>query len=210
MRFADLDAVTVDGYGTLLELVDPVGALQRTLAEHDVELSNEEVARAFAAEARHYRPRSHLGRDERSLAKLRHECVAVFLQALESPLSVESFTPAFIGALEFAPVNGAIETLERLEAQGLALAVVANWDCALPEHLARLGLDRFFETVVTSADAGVAKPDPAIFRLALERIGARPSRSLHVGDEAADEQGAAAAGMRFVHAPLARAFEGWA
>ena len=86
---------------------------------------------------------------------------------------------------------------------------MANWDCALPSHLGALHLDQLFATVVTSAEAGVPKPDPAPFRLALDRLSVKPSRALHVGDEPADKAGALAVGMRFVPAPLAHAFEGW-
>ena len=59
--------------------------------------------------------------------------------------------------------------------------------------------------VVTSAEAGAPKPDPAIFRLALTRLGVSPERALHVGDSPADEEGAHAAGMQFRPAPLADA-----
>src|SRR3989442_384921 len=127
MRFADLDAVTVDGYGTLLSLIVP----------------------------------------------------------------------------------GAREVLESLRARGLALAVAANWDSSLHEHLERLGVDGLFSAVATSAEAGAAKPDPAVLRLALERLGADPGRALHVGDEDVDEEAARAAGMRFSQAPLETAFAGW-
>jgi len=71
MQLAELDAVTVDGYGTLLELADPAGALVDALAACDVVRSREDVAAAFAAEARYYRARAHLGRDVESLAALR-------------------------------------------------------------------------------------------------------------------------------------------
>ena len=208
MPFADLDAVTVDGYGTLLELTDPASALAAALAEAGVTRTREEVGAAFVAEARYYRPRSHLGRDRASLAELRLECVRVFLDALGAELEPEAFVDAFIGSLVFSPVQGAIETLERLAARA-RLAVVANWDCSLHEHLERLGLDRFFDAVVTSAEAGVPKPDPAIFRVALARLYVEPARALHVGDETADEEGALAAGMRFLPAPLAAAFADW-
>ena len=104
---------------------------------------------------------------------------------------------------------GAVETLDRLRGRGLDLAVVSNWDVGLTEHLERIGAGRLFSTVVTSAEAGAAKPDPAVFRLALERLGVEPARALHVGDEDEDEQGAAAAGMRFAPAPLATAFADW-
>ena len=208
MPFTDLDAVTVDGYGTLLELPDPGAALAEALAHAGLTRSREEVAAAFAAEARYYRPRSHLGRDQTSLAALRLDCVRVFLDELRAELEPEPFVEAFIGSLVFAPVPGAVETLERLAARA-RLAVVANWDQSLHEHLARLGLDRFFDAVVTSAEAGAAKPDPAIFHLALGRLGIEPARALHVGDEPADEEGALAAGMRFLPAPLATAFSDW-
>jgi HAD superfamily hydrolase (TIGR01549 family) len=66
-----------------------------------------------------------------------------------------------------------------------------------------------FSAVVTSAEAGAAKPDPAVLQLALERLRVEPARALHVGDEDEDEQGAAAAGVRFAPAPLATAFAGW-
>ena len=187
-------SVTKDGPGVLLE---------------SVERSEEDVAAAFAAEARHYRPRSHLGRDDASLALPRRECVEVFLREARAELAPETFVDAFIGALVFEPVPGAAETVEDLRARGLELAVVANWDRSLHEHLERLELDRLFDAVVTSAEAGAAKPDPAIFRAALERLDVEPARALHVGDEEIDEQGARAAGMRFAPAPLESAFEGW-
>lgn len=209
MRFAELDAVTVDGFGTLLALVDPGPELDRALRQRGVERSREQIAAAFAAEASYYRPRAVRGRDAESLAELRRECTAVFLRALEAALDPASFSDAFVEALRFELVPGAIGTLEALRARGLELAVVANWDCALREHLERLGAGRLFTAIVSSAEAGVAKPDPGIFRLALRRLGVEPARALHVGDEPIDEEGALAAGMRFAPAPLATAFEGW-
>jgi len=209
MRFAELDAVTVDGFGTLVRLTDPVPSLRDALAERGVERSAEDVAGAFRVEAAHYRPHAHLACDAESLAAFRRDCVEVFLGELGNPLQPDEFVDAFIGALAFEPVPGAPETLEQLRAHGLKLAVVANWDCALPEHLARLGLDRLVDTVVTSARAGVPKPDPAIFELALRELDVRADRALHVGDEPCDEEGARAAGLRFAPAPLSQAFVGW-
>jgi putative hydrolase of the HAD superfamily len=205
MPFADLDAVTVDGYGTLLELPDPAGALVDALAAAGVTRSRAEVAAAFAAEARYYRPRSLLGREPESLAALRLECVSVFLGELAADLDPPSFVDSFIGALVFSPVPGVVETLERLAAR-TRLAVVANWDSSLREQLDRLGLDRYFDAVVTSAEVGAAKPDPAIFLAALRRLDVEPARAVHVGDEPIDEEGALAAGMHFLPAPLATAF----
>ena len=209
MHFAELDAVTIDGYGTLLHLIDPLPALGRALAARGVDRSDDAVAAAFRAEVEHYRPLAHTAGDTASLAALRTDCAGVFLHALGDPVQPDAFVDDFIGALAFAPVHGAAETVARLRSAGLRLAVVANWDCALPEHLEAIGLLDAFDTVVTSARAGVAKPDPAIFQLALRELGVEPDRALHVGDEPIDEQGARAAGLAFRPAPLLTAFEGW-
>ncbi len=209
MRFAELDAVTVDGYGTLLRLVDPVPSLAGSLAERGVDRDPELVRAAFLAEVAYYRPEAVRGRDPGSLARLRCDCTGVFLDRAGVELEPESFVDDFMAAIRFEAVPGAVEALEELRGRGLDLAVVSNWDIGLPEHLERIGADRLFSAVVTSAEAGAAKPDPAAFRLALERLGIADGRALHVGDEDGDEQGAAAAGMRFAPAPLATAFAGW-
>ena len=209
MHFTELDAVTVDGYGTLLELVDPVPSLVRSLAERGLERRPELVREAFAAEVAYYRPEAVRGHDAAALATLRHDCTSVFLDAADAELEPESFVDAFMSSIRFEAVPGALETLASLHTRGLELALVSNWDIGLAEHVARLGAGGLFSTVVTSAEAGAAKPDPTVFRIALQRLAVEPGRALHVGDESEDEQGAAAAGMRFARAPLSTAFAGW-
>jgi putative hydrolase of the HAD superfamily len=199
-RLADLDAVTVDGYGTLLELSDPVGELRALLPAHPPE----EIERAFRAEGDHYLAHAAEARDEASLARLHAECTAVFNEALGSGLTPEQY----VGALRFEVLPGVVDALRRLRAHGLALAVVANWDYGLHGHLERHGLARWFDAAVTSADAGARKPDPRPFLVALERLGVEPGRAVHVGDHRPhDEVGARAAGLRFEPAPLAAAVE---
>src|SRR3954452_19287030 len=197
-----VEAVTIDAFGTLVTLRDPLPALQRALAAHGVSRSLVEVRRAFEAEVAYYVPRSHEGRDEAALALLRRDCAAVFLDAA----GAHALDPAkfpFVAALEFELLPGAREAGRALQRAGLRLAVVSNWDISLSEYLQRLGLDL---PVVTSADAGAAKPDPAVFRLALSQLGVDdPGHAVHVGDSAADAEGAAAAGLRFEPAPLADA-----
>ncbi|BCU77561.1 HAD-IIIA family hydrolase [Luteolibacter sp. LG18] len=88
------------------------------------------------------------------------------------------------------------EVLARLREEGCRLAVVSNFDRRLHGILADFGLDREFEVVVTSADAGARKPDAAIFRHALAAMVARPSDTVHIGDHGlADGEGAAAVGI---------------
>src|SRR6266403_358374 len=65
--------------------------------------------------------------------------------------------------------------------------------------LARIGLARWFDVIIDSTEVGCEKPDPRIFRIALERAGASPARTVHVGDLFhVDVVGARAAGIRGV------------
>jgi putative hydrolase of the HAD superfamily len=201
MRFAELDAVTLDAYGTLVELADPVPALDHGLRERGVERDPQEIGQAFAAEVEYYREHAHEGRDQESLARLRLECVQVFLGALDARLPPEEFVEAFVDSIRVELLPGARESLRGLRRRGLAIAVVSNWDIGLRKHLSHLELGELL--VITSAEAGAPKPEPAVFQLALEQLRVRPERSLHVGDSDADEQGARAAGLRFAAAPLA-------
>jgi HAD superfamily hydrolase (TIGR01509 family) len=79
--------------------------------------------------------------------------------------------------------------------------VVGNWDFSLHQRLAEHGLAGYFATVVHAA----RKPDPDGLRLALARLGVRPARAMHIGDEDADERAASAVGMHFARTPLADA-----
>jgi len=200
-----VDAVTIDAYGTLLTLRDPLPALADALRAHGIERTREQIEAAFRAEMAYYVERSHEGRDEATLALLRRDCAQVFLEAADAELDPAEFARPYVEALEFEPLPGAVEAVEALAARGLRLAVVSNWDVGLHEHLRRLGLHL---PAFTSAEAGAPKPDPAVFRAALERLGVLAERALHVGDSEADEEGARAAGMQFRPAPLADAVRG--
>jgi HAD superfamily hydrolase (TIGR01509 family) len=205
MRAVNLDAVTIDAFGTLVTLRDPVPALRDALAARGAQRTEEQVRHAFATEAAFYVARSHEGRDEATLALLRRDCAEVFLRAADAGLDADDFAPAFVRSLEFAEVAGASSACRSLAAAGLRLGVVSNWDVGLHDHLEALGLATLVDAVVTSAEAGAPKPRPDVFALALERLGAAPERAVHVGDAPADEEGAHAAGMRFEPAPLAEA-----
>jgi HAD superfamily hydrolase (TIGR01509 family) len=195
-----VDAVTIDAYGTLLTLIDPVDKLRELLPEHE----SEAIRRAFEAEGAYYLEHSHAGRDEPSLAHLHADCTAVFNEALGSALTPDQY----VGALEFEVLPGVREALARLRAHGLALAVVANWDVSLHSHLREHRVRDSFDAVIVSAELGVRKPDPAPFTAALEQLGVAPDRAVHIGDHPPhDEVGARAAGMRFEPAPLAAAVD---
>ena len=99
---------------------------------------------------------------------------------------------------------GTIEALEQL-APRYRLGVVSNANGTVRALMARLGLDRFFDMVVDSQEEGVQKPDPRLFALACEGLGADPRTTLMVGDDRRADGGAAAlgCGLHFVdHLPV--------
>lgn len=82
---------------------------------------------------------------------------------------------------------------------GIKLAVVSNSEGTVEAMLNDVGLGRHIETVVDSWVVGIAKPDPRIFHLALDRLGVAAHEAIMVGDiPVADIAGAQAAGIRAV------------
>jgi putative hydrolase of the HAD superfamily len=86
---------------------------------------------------------------------------------------------------------GARQCLEILAARGLRLAVLSNFDGRLRQLLTGLGLAERFEVVTLPADAGAAKPEPAIFAACLARLALPARRALYVGDHATRDVAAA-------------------
>ena len=67
------------------------------------------------------------------------------------------------------------------------------------EKLQICGLDVYVDALIVSEEAQVSKPDPAIFRMALDRLGVEASQSVMIGDSwTADVEGARAAGIRAI------------
>jgi putative hydrolase of the HAD superfamily len=93
-----------------------------------------------------------------------------------------------------------LPALEELRRNDILLGVVSNWSTDLPALLDEWGLAPFFTTIVVSDVVGSHKPQPQMFRIALERLDVPPGAALHVGDDYdADVQGARAAGITPVY-----------
>jgi len=92
-----------------------------------------------------------------------------------------------------------VAALDRLRAARLKLGVVSNSDGRVLGALQAAGLTDYFDVVVDSALVGVEKPNPAIFRPALEALGVSPAEAVYVGDlYEVDVVGARAAGLEAV------------
>ena len=82
---------------------------------------------------------------------------------------------------------------------GLATAVISNSNGSVRSILEALGLTRHLDFVIDSFEVGVEKPDPRIFRLALEKMGVGAAQAVYVGDlYSIDVLGARAAGLHAI------------
>lgn len=87
--------------------------------------------------------------------------------------------------------------LAALKSRGLRLVVVSNANGRLRHLFDRLDLAKWFDHLLDSHEWGVEKPDPRLFRLALEHSRADAARTVHVGDlYHVDVIGARQAGLR--------------
>ncbi len=191
--------------------------ISRELADLGHDVKPEKLARAEAAARPVVSRELHRGRSTEGLDLFRfylerglERCLELpddDLAALAAALVPRIRRPGESDILWSAVLPGVPESLERLAAAGLRLVVVSNSDGSIERGIERAGLRRYFEAVIDSQVVGFEKPDPRIFRHALEIAGAEPERALHAGDMyGADINGARAAG---VHAVLLDPHDDW-
>jgi putative hydrolase of the HAD superfamily len=91
---------------------------------------------------------------------------------------------------------GITDHLQRFRDAGFRLGVVSNALGNIEADAARYGLAEYFDVIIDSHVVGVAKPDPRIFHIALERMRMSPGEALFAGDlYSIDMVGALAAGL---------------
>lgn len=86
--------------------------------------------------------------------------------------------------------------------QRYLLAVLSNYPYAPCVHrvLNRHGLSRYLSCIVVSADVGIVKPSPDLFKITLYQLGVSADDAVYVGDDwCADVVGASRAGMRSIY-----------
>ena len=194
-------AILLDALGTLVALEPPAPTLRAELsARFAFEVSEEEAARAIAAEITFYRAHLDEGRDEPGLRELRRRSAEVLRSALPGDaadrLALDPLVDALVASLHFTPFPDVRPALEAARGRGQRLVVVSNWDVSLVGVLRALELEPLLDGIVTSAGAGARKPAPAIFEQALELAGVPAGDAIHVGDTLEEDvAGARAAGI---------------
>jgi len=80
------------------------------------------------------------------------------------------------------------------------VAILSNaWTNARQVFTEGYALDAIFDPLIISAEVGLAKPDPAIYHLAVERLDSRPEEVVFLDDSLTNVEAARAVGLRAVH-----------
>ena len=96
----------------------------------------------------------------------------------------------------YAPEPAARPALELAHAHGVRTAVISNSNGSARKIMESVGLADMLDFVIDSGEVGVEKPDPRIFRIALDQAGVRADEVMYVGDlYSVDVLGARAAGL---------------
>jgi len=199
-----IKAIFFDAVGTLIYLPKSVGYHYALVGERiGLSLDAAALDRAFVAAWKQMPARSAVAgpRDDddkgwwRELVDRLLIVVAPTLNELDRDrffeIAYEHFAEA--GVWELFP--DVIEVLENLRSR-FQLAVVSNFDGRLRMILEQLGLSKYFAHVFLSSEIGADKPDPEIFRRALQFVRLEAREVVHVGDEhERDWEAARAAGL---------------
>lgn len=204
-------AVTFDCWNTLIVETDwseahrlRVEALHAATLEECEERPIEQVSAAFDRAWL-----AHMQLWEKGVVSGAREVARWSLEALELPLPeavlvhlTERFQTASHSGRVVA-LDGARETLERLQAAGVAMALICDTGLTPGREVRRLldrhGLLEPLTAELFSDEVGAPKPDRRIFRMALDALSVRPEDAVHVGDlRRTDVAGAKAVGMTSV------------
>lgn len=97
------------------------------------------------------------------------------------------------------PIQPTVDVLAELRETGVRLLALTNWSAETFVHAPpRFPFLAWFEAVLVSGEVRLVKPDPAIYRLLIERHGLEPDRTVYVDDSAANVAAAAALHFRAI------------
>lgn len=97
---------------------------------------------------------------------------------------------------------GVVEFIEQAQTLNLQLAVASSSPCEwVMSHLQRLGLEKYFQYILTAEDVAHVKPEPDLFQLALNRMGLSTSEAIVFEDSPNGITAACAAGIFVIAVP---------
>lgn len=97
---------------------------------------------------------------------------------------------------EIEPVSGTIELIRSLHEAGIPLGLAtSSWVEVMNIVLEKFGIRKYFDSVLSGGDLPASKPDPAIYRISAQRLGAEPQHCMVLEDTASGILAAKRAGM---------------
>ena len=203
--------VFFDAVGTLFGVRGSVGQVYRDIAQnHGVTVDAAVINRAFYDSFKASPPCTFPGVDVLEVPQLEQQWWSTIAQQTFDRAGVlnqfEDFSSFFSDlyvhfetAKPWSVYPDTVPTLEKLRSLNISLGVLSNFDSRLYKVLRALNLADFFESITISTEAGVAKPDPKIFAIALAKHQCEPANAWHIGDSRQEDYEAAiAAGLRGV------------
>jgi dihydrofolate synthase / folylpolyglutamate synthase len=192
---SSIRAVTFDVGGTLIEPWPSVGDVYGRVAErHGIRVSPHVLNQRFSAA---WKAKKNFGYKKSDWSELVDQTFAGLAATPPSASFFPELYEQFAGAAAWRIYDDVRSCLDRLRRSGIKLGAISNWDERLRPLLRELDLDRYFDAVVVSSEAGCRKPGPEIFRAAADLLGTPPQAILHVGDSRVEDfAGARAAGCQ--------------
>ena len=125
--------------------------------------------------------------------ELKHEWINELTSAYVSPIFE---VPPY-------PNPDARDALIWIKNRGIRIGLICNTGITPANGLRKVledhDLEKYFNTMIFSNEVGIRKPDPEIFHLAADKLGVKPSETVHVGDNLkADVWGAKNAGFKTI------------
>jgi 2-haloacid dehalogenase len=133
----------------------------------------------------------------RPFAETSAELIAQFPEHAEL---IEAWGPRFNETIP-GPMPGMMALVAELDAAGVPLFAITNFSGEFFRAFRAAQAEFFqrFRDIVVSGDEGLIKPDPALYRLALDRFGLRPEQAVFVDDSLPNVESAAALGIHAIH-----------
>jgi putative hydrolase of the HAD superfamily len=197
--------IIFDAAGTLFEVRGSVGEIYASRAQrYGVMVEAATLQQRFVQSFRAQPPLAFQGyASEAELKQLEFAWWGRLVRQVFAETDFPRFPEFFAEVFEFFRrpeawrlYDDVLPTLAGLEARGIQLAVLSNFDTRLEALLKNFGLAVYFAGVHLSSRIGAAKPDARVFLAALHFHGIEPYEAWHVGDSwCEDVEGARVAGV---------------
>ncbi|OZC54007.1 haloacid dehalogenase [Rhodococcus sp. 06-621-2] len=116
---------------------------------------------------------------------------------IDRPEQAESVYGRVVDAASWTPYPDTAEVVKALAASSISVGVLSNIPFDIRPAFAQLGIEKYVDRFTLSFEVGVVKPQPEIFRIAVDGLGVDPTRTLMVGDSEEADGAARAIGCSF-------------